>query len=134
MDYGIIDVAHPLDPSLGVPSYESFEPARYAMGDTLRYAERMQLIEMAPRGDLSSTGYALTNPGQEYLVLQPEETGASFTVSLSAGTYTAEWYSVGRRETASAGEVTAEGDGPVQFTAPFAPPGPAILYLRNASL
>ena len=36
MDFGIIDVVHPLDPSLGVPPYESYEPARYAMGDTLR--------------------------------------------------------------------------------------------------
>jgi hypothetical protein len=40
MDYGIIDVVHPLDPSLGIPSYESFDPARYAMGDTRRFAER----------------------------------------------------------------------------------------------
>ena len=39
------------------------------MGDTLRFAERMNLIAMEPRGDLSSTGYALANPGEEYLVL-----------------------------------------------------------------
>ena len=31
MDFGIIDVVDPLDPALGLPSYESFEPARYAM-------------------------------------------------------------------------------------------------------
>jgi hypothetical protein len=31
MDFGIIDVVNPLDPALGVPSYESLEPARYAM-------------------------------------------------------------------------------------------------------
>jgi hypothetical protein len=30
MDYGIIDVVRPLDPSVGVPAYESFEPARHA--------------------------------------------------------------------------------------------------------
>jgi len=49
MDFGIIDVVNPLDPSLGVPSYESFEPARRAMGDTLRYAQRVRLAEMEPR-------------------------------------------------------------------------------------
>ena len=64
MDFGIIDGVNPPDPSLGVPAYESFEPARYAMGDTLRFAERMNLVEMEPRGDLSSTGYALANPGK----------------------------------------------------------------------
>jgi hypothetical protein len=41
MDFGIIDVVNPLDPSLGVPACESFAAARSAMGDTLRFAERM---------------------------------------------------------------------------------------------
>jgi len=99
MDYGIIDVVNPLDPSLGDPSYESFEPARYAMGDTLRFAQRMKLIEMEPRGDLSSTGYALANAGEEYLVLQPNEAADPFTVTLGAGTYTVEWFSVNSRQT-----------------------------------
>ena len=71
------------------------------MGDTLRYAERMQLIAMEPRGDLSSTGYALANPGQEYLVLQPSETAEPFTVTLEAGSYQVEWFSVNGRETQS---------------------------------
>src|SRR5712691_6888287 len=55
-------------------------------------AERMNLTEMEPRGDLSSTGYALANSGEEYLVLQPSETVDPFTVTLDAGTYTVEWY------------------------------------------
>jgi len=59
MDFGIIDVVRLFDPSLGVPSYESFEPARYAMGDTLRFAQRMKLAEMEPHDNLSSTGYVL---------------------------------------------------------------------------
>src|SRR6266508_1771718 len=53
MDFGIVDVVHPLDPSLGVPSYESFEAARFAMGDTLRFASRIGLVAMEPRGDVS---------------------------------------------------------------------------------
>jgi hypothetical protein len=48
MDYGIIDVVHPLDPALGVPSYESFEATRYAMGDTLRFATRPGPSHVSP--------------------------------------------------------------------------------------
>jgi hypothetical protein len=127
MDYGIVDIVNPLDPSLGVPSYESFEAARYAMGDTLRFAQRIGLITMAPRGELSSTGYVLANPGSEYLVLQPGET--DFTVDLEAGTYTVEWFSVADRETKGAGTVTVERNDRATFAAPFGQPGPAVLYL-----
>jgi hypothetical protein len=50
MDLGLIGGVNPPDPSAGGPmSYAAFEPARYAMGDTLRFAERMNLIEMQPR-------------------------------------------------------------------------------------
>ena len=42
------------------------------MGDTLRYAEKLDLINMEPRGDLTATNFALVNSGKEYLVLQPE--------------------------------------------------------------
>ena len=39
-------------PESGVPPFEFYEPARFAMGDTRRYAERMRLIDMEPRVDL----------------------------------------------------------------------------------
>ena len=55
------------------------------MGDTLRYAQRMNLISMEPRGELTSTGYALANPGEEYLVLQPNDTPEALTVRLEPG-------------------------------------------------
>jgi hypothetical protein len=131
MDFGIIDVVHPLDPALGVPSYESLEPARYAMGDTLRFAEHMKLIEMLPRSDLSSTSYALANPGQEYLVLQPSGMADSFTVTLEAGTYTVEWFSISSRQTQVGGSVTVESAGNVSFTPTGLPAGPVVLYLNR---
>jgi hypothetical protein len=43
---------------------------------------------MQPRGDLSSTGYVLADPGEEYLVLQPAELADPFTVTMNPGTYT----------------------------------------------
>ena len=55
------------------------------MGDTLRYAQKMNLISMEPRGELTSTGYALANPGEEYLILQPNDSLEPLTVRLEAG-------------------------------------------------
>ena len=109
-------------------SFETFEPARFAMGDTVRWAERMDLIEMEPRKDLSSTGYVLANPGVEYLVLQPEP-AATFTVTLEPGTYAMEWFDVDERGTAPADEVTAEEAGPMRFQPPFTD-GPSVAYLK----
>src|SRR2546425_10701756 len=50
MDFGLIGGVNPPpqppDPSSGTPPSESFEPARNAMGDTLRYAQKVNLIRM----------------------------------------------------------------------------------------
>ena len=131
MDFGIVDVVKPLDPSLGVPPFESYEPARYAMGDTRRYAERMNLIRMEPRGDLTSTGFALVDVGREYLVLQPDETSSTFTVEVPAGTYAVEWFSVAARETVRADPVTVKDTERCTFQPPFAARGPTVLYLHR---
>jgi hypothetical protein len=101
------------------------------MGDTLRFARRMNLIQMQPRDDLSSTGYALANPGEEYLVLQPSATADPFTMMLAAGTYTVEWFGVDSRRTMGTSEVTVERDESRSFTAPLAESEPAVLYLRR---
>ena len=130
MDFGLIGGLHPLDPTAGAPmSFEAFEDVRLAMGDTRRLAERMNLIAMEPRDHLSSTGYALANPGDEYLVLQPSGSAEPFTVTLGAGTYGAEWFDVGGRETFLADEVTIESEGAIGFSAPFE--GPAVLHLTR---
>jgi hypothetical protein len=126
MDFGLIGGVNPADPKAGGPlAFETFEPARFAMGDTARYAERVGLIEMTPRGELTSTRYALANPGVEYLVLQPEPS-ATFTVTLEPNTYAVEWFGVEGRETVDADAVTA-GSDPTTFEAPF--DGPSVLYL-----
>jgi hypothetical protein len=127
MDFGLISGVNPSD-----PAYASFEPARLAMGDTHRYAERMNLIDMTPQADLTSTGYALANPGTEYLVLQPNASNDAFDVRLAAGSYDVEWYSVTSRETKQQSKVRVAKDGSVRFTSPFALPGPSVLYLRRS--
>jgi hypothetical protein len=130
-DLGILSGVEPPDPSSGSPSFASLEPARHAMGDTLRFAREIGLIAMEPRGEHSSTGYALANPGEEYLVLQPSETAEALTVTLEPSTYSVQWFNVNDRETKSVGEVRIESRGGTTFTAPFAEAGPAVLYLRR---
>src|SRR6185437_6342198 len=92
---------------------------------------RVKLIAMAPRSDLSSTSYALANPGKEYLVLQPTEALSPFTVTLEAGTYAIEWFSVSSRQTIADGEIAIERSGASTFI-PEAPLiGPFVLYLKR---
>jgi hypothetical protein len=132
MDFGIIGGVNPPDPKAGGPlAFDNFEPARFAMGDTIRYAQRMGLIDMTPRGDLSSTGYVLAHPGVEYLILQPTPM-AGFAVTLEPGTYSVEWFAVDDRQIVEGEDVTAQEVGPVSFEAPFAG-GPSVLYLRATS-
>jgi hypothetical protein len=130
-DLGIVNGVNPPDPAAGTPSYASLEPARYALGDTLRYARRMNLVAMEPRGDLSSTGYALANPGDEYLVLQPSEAAEPFAVTLEANTYAVEWHNLTTRETRPAPALTIGSNGRTSFTPPFAAASPAVLHLKR---
>jgi Family of unknown function (DUF6298) len=132
MDFGLIGGVDPPDSSAGGPmSYAAFEPARWAMGDTLRFAERMHLIQMQPRQDLSSTGYALANPGEEYLVLQPSGAAGPFTVRLEPGTYSAEWFSIEARETVPGTATTIDRPMAASFRAPSEASGPTALYLKK---
>jgi hypothetical protein len=103
------------------------ESARWAMGQTRTYADRMVLASMTPRGDLTSTGYALANAGAEYLVYQSGSGG--FSVTLDAGTYTVEWFDPSSGSTSTAANV--DGGGSLGFTPPFG--GPAVLYLVSTA-
>jgi hypothetical protein len=117
-----IDLAPPLRDKTPLPEQEDI---RAAMGYTRRYSEKMNLAAMTPREDLTSTGYALANPGSEYLIYAPE--GGSFSVALSPGTYSYEWFDPRSGSVAFAGSTDAAG-GCQWFTAPFS--GDAVLYLH----
>ena len=134
MDFGIVAGVNPPHPAVGapgVPPYATFEAARYAMGDTLQYAQKMNLIKMEPRGDLSSTGFALANPRNEYLVLQPNDNTDPFTLTLESGTYRVEWFSVNSRETTNGESMVVKNDGDFRFLSTFTNAGPAVLYLKR---
>jgi hypothetical protein len=88
---------------------------------------------MRPRDDLSSTGYTLANPGQEYLVLQPNEADGPFTVLLEPGTYTVEWFSIQGREAVPGHTRTVESSTATSFSPPSETSGPTVLYLKVGS-
>ena len=130
-DLGILSGGVPPDPAEGSPSFESLEPARHAMGDTRRLAERINLTRMQPRTDLSSTRFALADPGTEYLILQPSEMADQFTIALIAGRYAVEWHSLASRETVPDAALTVPEDGKINISAPNEITGPAVVHLRR---
>jgi hypothetical protein len=132
MDYGLIGGSHPADSAAGDGmSFDAFEPARWAMGDTVRVAEGLNLAEMEPRGDLSSTGFVLANEGSEYVILQAADSADTFEATVEPGTYEVEWFSVQGRETKPGERVSIDGAGPTRFTSPFAGE-PTVLILLSA--
>jgi hypothetical protein len=118
----------PLDSGSGVP-VTTEDPghvaSRVAMGQTRRFAGRMDLAAMTPQPKLSSTGYCLAAPGVEYLVYQPKA-DAPFTVELSSGAYDVEWFDP---RTAATVKGQRKAAGVTEFRPPFS--GSAVLYLRR---
>lgn len=114
------------DPDVGVQVDPYWNIIRAAMGSTLTYANRMNLVAMMPQSSLSSTGYCLADPGVEYLVYQP--LAKPFTLQLPTGRYQFEWLNPATNTVAATGEMTA-GGGDQTFAAPFN--GEAVLYLHG---
>ena len=104
------------------------EAIRRAMGVTRRYARRIDLVHMAPRGDLCSTRYCLVRPGREYLLYQPKS--GQFSVDLSAAPgarFSLEWADPFKGRVSNGADLAG---GAVRTVAPpFA--GPAVAYLRR---
>lgn len=121
-----------MDPYLDPPIWEcllpNVEEVRRNLGYTRTYANKVDLALMTPRPELTSTAYCLANPGSEYLVYQPGM--GEFTLDLTAGTYSYEWFNPVAGSIASTGSLVAKG-GPKSFSSPFN--GDAILYLKRGS-
>jgi hypothetical protein len=117
------------DVAQGKPPEAPHEPVRRSMGQTRRFAERMNLAATAPRDELASSRYCFADPGREYLVYLPA--GGRVTVDLSkvAAIFAAEWFHPGTGETKTGEPV--RGGGPRMLTSPFGA-GDAVLYLKAA--
>ncbi len=100
---------------------------REALGQSRRYAMRMNLAATAPNGELASTAYCLANPGREYLVFLPE--GGEVTVDLSAasGPLAVEWLRPVDGKTVQGG--TVAGGAERTLKSPFC--GDAVLFLQK---
>ncbi len=67
-------------------------PARQAMGQTRRYAERMDLVNMEPVERVASTRFCLAHRrGREYLVYQPDSGPFTIDLTHSKRVYDMEW-------------------------------------------
>ncbi|HNK51863.1 MAG TPA: hypothetical protein PKX75_23005, partial [Nitrospira sp.] len=125
------------EPVLNEPQHER---ARVAMGQTRRWADRINLKRVTPQSELASTGYCLADRGREYLIYIPAsdsvaESGAEkptrpVTVNLTgaSGVFTAEWMELETGRTKQADSLI--GGSERMLTVPF--PGSGLLYLRKS--
>lgn len=86
-----------------------WQRVRLNVGQTIVYAQQMDLAQMVPCPDLASTRFCLANPGEQYVVYQPDE--QAFGVSgLKAGqSYHFEWYDTERSCVVGKGNVICRG-------------------------
>jgi hypothetical protein len=123
------------------PKRPGLAETRLAMGHTLRYARRVNLLKMVPRPELVSTRYCLANAGVEYLVYLPvreipekervlQKIGIlerKIWVDLHgvSGSFLVEWFDPTQNKTVDGG--TIDGGSRRYFSVPFE--GDAVLYL-----
>ena len=110
------------------PDYPDWNPLRRAMGDTLRFANRMNLAAMLPHPELVSTRYCLADPGREYLIYLPEGGPATLNLRHARTPLTAEWFIPQINRTFPLDTLLAPGDYTVVH-APYS--GDAVLYLKS---
>lgn len=130
-----------MDPyDAGLLGHSPFEPQyrkiNLALGDTRRYAERMNLTAMTPQDDLASSGFVLADPGKEYLIFLPKDlenvndANGKVTVDLTAaeGELVVEWFNPSTRKKKDGGQV--DGGAIRSFASPFGD-AMAVLYLQK---
>jgi hypothetical protein len=126
-----MDVTPPLMTQYQLPQAAEI---RVALGDTVEYAQRIDLKHMSPREDVCSTTFCLANPGQEYLIYLPSASCSTppqcmLTIDLSDvdTPMTAEWFSPDTRERKTDGRTF--GRAVQTFISPFT--GASVLYLSK---
>jgi hypothetical protein len=107
----------------------ALDPVRKAVGQTLAFANRFSdLSKMIPSETISSSGYCLYNPGEEYLIFNEE--AESITVDLKdiPGNVNYEWLRTSDGRSFPGG--TMKGGSETTFTAPFLEDD-AVLYIKK---
>lgn len=112
--------------ALNVRDRPIYEAARIALGQTRRFAERLDLNRALPRPAFASSGYCLANPGVEYLVYVPDEDRVSVYLGIDAKDYDVEWFDT--RTGATRADAPIRGGGNRQLISPFGLE--SVVYLR----
>lgn len=128
MDPQKVDFAFTGDITKNQRYYPDYEPLRKNMGYIRKYASRMDLTNMVPREDLSTTAYCLTKPGFEYLIYFPNGGRATVNLSDVKGELEVEWFIPTQNQTLK-GERAVKGGYFATFEAPYI--GDAVLYLKK---
>jgi hypothetical protein len=102
------------------------QAVRRALGHVRGYANRMDLLGAAPRGDLSSTKFCLAAAGREFLVYAPYGGPITLDLSDALGEISVEWFDPKTGVVENGARVT--GGSSRTFSPPFH--GDALLYLK----
>ena len=113
--------------SLNRRYYHLWDAVRRNLGDTRRYALRMDLNACAPDARLCTSSYCLANHGVEYLCYFPSGGHEGLDLRQAPGTFAAEWFNPATGGAAQAGDVG--GGRRHALAAPFE--GPSVLYLHR---
>jgi len=107
---------------------EEMELIRKNMGYTLKYAQRMSLIDMLPDTTLSSSGYCLRHANREYLVYIPEGNKVELNFASIRGAFSTEWFDplTGNKNIGD----KINGGKKLTLISPFKS-GEAVLYLKR---
>lgn len=106
------------------------DETRVALGYTWMYAQKLDLNNMVPWGDLCSTTYCLANAGVEYLVYLPAGGPVSIDLKKEGEPFTIEWFSLDLGKAVEGSSVRADGRM-VTMVAPFQ--GPAIVHIKSTN-
>lgn len=119
----------PIDGSVISHNYvpELSESIRVAMGYARAWSERINLVAMEPENELSSTGYCLADPGQEYLVYAGDE-DLEVTVHLLPGEYHMLWFDTETGEETDS-KLLVSGGINNRLSKPFS--APSLLHLKS---
>lgn len=115
---------------LGIRFDPEWEPVRRSLGYSRRFAERIDLATMVPRGDLSSTKYCLARPGFEYLTYLPRGRTVSVNLRDAKKRFVVEWFDPNSGAYKNGPRV--EPGAWNEFHSPF--PADVLLYLYDPAL
>ncbi|HET6558201.1 MAG TPA: DUF6298 domain-containing protein [Prolixibacteraceae bacterium] len=109
-------------------NYPDYEPLRQTMGYIRNVSTEVDLVNMVPHSELSTTTYCLANPGNEYIIFFPEGGKATVNLSQVKGEMDLQWFIPNLNKSVK-GIKTIKGG----YFAVLEPPytGPAVLILKK---